>query len=99
MTDGSLLRYYAATVAAIWFVTAVTIATELAPALKDFIAGVFLHHWLGKSILMLVVFGLVVAATPARQFDERQWANYVLWSVIAGGLLILGYFVFHFFTT
>lgn len=99
MTDSSLFRYYLATVGAIWFVTGITIAAELSPALKDLIGAVFLHHWLGKSVLLLVVFGLVVAAAPARQFDERRWANYVLGSVVAGGLLVLGYFVFHFLAT
>lgn len=99
MSAGSQFRYYVATVGAIWFVTAVTLAAELSPALKDLIASVFLHHWLGKSILTLVVFGLVAAITPGRRFDDRRWANYVLVSVVAGGLLILGYFAFHYLTT
>lgn len=99
MTDGSLFRYYAATIASLWFVTVVTIVGELVPALNDFVGGVFSHHWLGKSVLTLVVFGLVVVAAPSRQFDERRWANYVLGSVVAGGVLVLGYFALHFLTT
>lgn len=99
MATNSLFRYYVATVASIWFVTAVTLTSELFPSLKAFIAAVFLHHWLGKSVLTLVVFGLVVVVTPQRQCDERRWANYVLASVIAGGLLILGYFSVHYLTT
>lgn len=99
MTNGSLYRYYVATVVTLWFVTVITLATELVPALKEFVASVFLHHWLGKSILMLLVFGLVAVATPPRRFDERQWAYYVLVSAVAGGLLILGYFGVHYVTT
>ncbi|WP_232700657.1 hypothetical protein [Halobacterium wangiae] len=99
MAAGSQFRYYVATVGSIWFVTAVSIATELSPGLKDLIASVFAHHWLGKSILTLVVFGLIVAVTPQRQFDDRRWANYVLVSVIVGSLLILGYFFFHYLST
>ncbi|WP_458186554.1 hypothetical protein [Haladaptatus sp. NG-WS-4] len=99
MANTSLYRYYVAAVGTIWFVTAVTLATELIPALKDLIEGVFLHHWLGKSVLTLIVFGLLVLVTPERNFDERRWANYVLGSVVVGGLVILGYFVFHYFTT
>jgi hypothetical protein len=98
MATNSLFRYYVATVASIWFVTAVTLAAELSPPLKAFIATVFLHHWLGKSILTLVVFGLVVAATPQRRCDERRCANYVLLSVVGGGVLILGYFTVHYLT-
>jgi len=96
MADASLFRYYVATAVSVWFVSAITVATELVPALKAFIAGVFLHHWLGKGILMLVVFGLVVAVTPERRFDERRWANYVLGSVLAGGLLVVGFYVVHY---
>lgn len=99
MAAGSQYRYYVATVGAVWFITVVTLAAELSPTLKDLIASVFLHHWLGKSILTLVVFGLIVAVTPQRQFDDRRWANYLLVSVVVGGLLILGYFVFHYLTT
>ncbi|SEP15170.1 hypothetical protein SAMN04487948_1176 [Halogranum amylolyticum] len=99
MPTNSLFRYYVATVASIWFVTAVTLAAELFPPFKAFIATVFLHHWLGKSVLTLVVFGLVVVATPQRRCDEQRWANYVLLSVIAGGFLIFGYFSFHYLTT
>ncbi|SEP31931.1 hypothetical protein SAMN04487948_14810 [Halogranum amylolyticum] len=99
MAMDSLFRYYVATVASIWFVTAVTLAAELFPPLKAFIATIFLHHWLGKSVLTLVMFGLVVIATPQRRCDERRWANYALLSVVTGGLLILGYFSFHYFMT
>lgn len=95
----SLYRYYVATAASVWFVTAITLVTELSPALKDLVAAAFLHHWLGKSVLTLVVFGLVVVVTPERQFDERRWANYVFGSVVVGSLLVLGYFVFHYLTT
>lgn len=96
MAAGSQYRYYVATVGAVWFLTAITLATELSPALKDLVASVFLHHWLGKSILTLIVFGLIVAVAPQRRFDDRQWANYVLVSVVGGGVLILGYFTVHY---
>lgn len=99
MTTNPLFRYYVATVSSVWFVTAITLTTELYPPLKVLVASVFLHHWLGKSILTLVVFGLVVVAVPERRFDERRWANYVLVSIVTGSLLIFGYFVLHYFTT
>lgn len=98
MAADSLYQYYVATVVSIWFVTVITIGAELSPTFKDFIASVFLHHWLGKGILTLVVFGLVVVVTPERRFDERRWATYVLGSVVAGGFFILGYFVVHYLT-
>ena len=62
----------------------------------DSLAAIFLHYWLGKGILTLVVFGLVVVVAPTRRFDERRWANYVFESVTVGSLLVLGYFVFHY---
>lgn len=99
MGEGSQFRYYVATVGAIWFVTAITLTTELFPPLKNLVASVFLHHWLGKSILTLVTFGLVAAVTPPRRFDGRRWASYVLASVAGGSLLIFGYFVLHYLTT
>lgn len=98
MTD-SMFRYYAATVGTIWFVVVVTLASELFPPVKALIADIFLHHWLGKSILTLVVFGALVAVASDRRVDERRWANYIIVSVVAGSLLILGYYVVHYLST
>ncbi|KKQ89590.1 MAG: hypothetical protein UT12_C0011G0046 [Candidatus Curtissbacteria bacterium GW2011_GWC2_38_9] len=38
------------------FIPAVTVAAELIPPLKEWLKNTFSHHWIGKSIISLILF-------------------------------------------
>jgi len=40
------------------YITAITVAADLYPPLKEFLANVFSHHWIGKSITAILIFAI-----------------------------------------
>lgn len=40
------------------YITVITVAGELNPSLKDFLAKTFSHHWIGKSITSFLIFAI-----------------------------------------
>lgn len=48
-----------ATILVAILVTVLTIGGELWNPLKDVLKGIFIHHWLGKGVLSIIVFILV----------------------------------------
>lgn len=46
----------ASAIITIIFIATITIAADLIPSLKDWLKNVFTHHWVGKSILSLLIF-------------------------------------------
>ncbi|OGD90843.1 hypothetical protein A3D81_01750 [Candidatus Curtissbacteria bacterium RIFCSPHIGHO2_02_FULL_40_17] len=50
------------------YITVITVAGELYPPLKEFLAKNFSHHWIGKSITAILVFvvfaGLLLVLKP-----------------------------------
>lgn len=74
-----------------------TILSEQFSAVKNFFA-LFGHHWIGKSVLALVVFGLLYLLMSR---SDENMADNSIWSLIAAvvlsGLAIAGFYTWHFF--
>ena len=82
-------------------ITFLTIVGELNKPLKNTLASIGGHHWVGKGIVALAVFilGYVVIRTFA---DKKSDTDTSLCSTIAvtvlSGVLIVLFFVFHTYT-
>lgn len=80
-------------------VTAVTIWAELLPGFKNFLAGITGHHWVTKSLMVIILFplvlGIVRGLSRGEVSDKRVAAS--LWilitAVIVGFVTILGFYV------
>jgi hypothetical protein len=83
------------------FAAAITVWAELAPGLKNWLKDFSGHHWLSKSILMLVVYALGFAAfyvlnKRSVYFDLRKDLRNLVVLTVLGTAAILGFFVWHF---
>jgi hypothetical protein len=88
----------AATVAVI-LVAALTIMADLAPSLKDWLKATFSHHWIGKGVLALVAFILVlIISSPLTKNISAEklgkWVNMLTLTTVLASLLIIGFFIF-----
>lgn len=88
-------------VIAIIFVTAAAIGGELYKPLKDWLAGTFSHHWIGKGIISLGIFytlGLVLSVVMKIQEGTMIRILYLLfWITVVGILSISGFYVYEAF--
>ncbi|MBI5732527.1 hypothetical protein HY967_01020 [Candidatus Jorgensenbacteria bacterium] len=89
-----------ATVGTIWFVVVITIGGELYKPLKDFFVTIARQHWTGKSITSVIVFILLyLVFMKSNESEKPEKGIYsVIVSVVCGGLIIFGFFVWHFFS-
>lgn len=90
----------AGTVAAIWFITIITIWAEFVAPLKNFLAGVTGHHWVTKGVFAVALFALVSVgwALADKNSEARPTTIYVaIASTILGSLTLFLFFVWHFF--
>ena len=86
-------------IAAVIFITAITITADLYLPLKDWLKNTFSHHWIGKSILSVAVFiviGLVSRFLPIEASEDKL--NKVLkllsWAMVLGVILIFLFFIY-----
>ncbi len=87
------------TIAAVIFITTITIAADLYLPLKGWLKNVFSHHWVGKSVLAAVVFLLFSVfgwLFSKRANDEKIRKALILlnWLLIIGFLAIMGFFIY-----
>ena len=80
--------------AVIWFVTIITIVTELAEPVKVFLAGLTGHHWTAKGIISLVMF-FVVAIVFAKRKDPEDLTGLVRGVLISAVLGAITIFIFY----
>ncbi len=86
-------------ISAVVFVTAATIVGEFVPVFKNWLKTMFTHHWIGKGVLAVVVFWVVIYVSYkmiGRDSDEDLAKNFHLLSVIAAicAFLLLGFFIY-----
>ena len=90
-------KYALASLIALLYVPIITIGGELFKPLKDGLKNIFWHHWLGKSVVLILLYVILVgifsrtSSTDARQ-DER------LVSAVTGVAVFSALAVFAFFT-
>ena len=86
----------AATITIAWIAFA-TIGSELFAAFKGLLASIGGHHWVGKSVLSIIFFGLfyfIFVKTVDDEFSLREtW--WLLLTAVVGGLAILVFYATH----
>ncbi len=90
-------------IVSIIFVTAITVAADLVPSLKDWLRITFSHHWLGKSILTSGIFVLIYflvyafAEDPDEQKSIAPYIKLISFFAVLGTLAIFLFFVYETF--
>jgi hypothetical protein len=49
-------NFYLGSAISAWLLAAMVIASELFPPFKDLLKSIFTHHWIGKTVIVLLVF-------------------------------------------
>ncbi|MEK7549223.1 MAG: hypothetical protein AAB496_01910 [Patescibacteria group bacterium] len=85
-------------IAAVIFITAITVAADLYLPLKDWLKNNFHHHWVGKSVLAVAIFFAVsffIKLLPINIDDNKteKVLKLLFWLTIFGSLAIFGFFV------
>lgn len=94
MNSKALTRAAAFTIA--WIALA-TIGSELSASFKQLLSLIGGHHWIGKSVLSILFFG-VLYLVFARYSDDKLSLRDTRWligTVILSGLAILIFYVLH----
>lgn len=94
MNVRALTRSAAITVA---FIAAATIGSELSSSFKGLLSLIGGHHWIGKSVLSIVLFCLLPLAL-SKVMDEELSLKDTWWligTVVLSGLAILIFYVMH----
>ncbi len=82
-----------ATIATVIFITLITIFAELLPALKEWLKSMFGHHWIGKGVLSIVLWGIIAFVPVKFVIKPKQFALIML----VNSLLIILFYVIHYF--
>lgn len=90
-----------ATMVVIVTIVIFTIVAEVNSGFEGFLADIGGHHWVGKSILSLIIFAVVWLGSAFKLKEDpktiKKWAISVLGTTIFGGLAILTFFLYHYF--
>jgi hypothetical protein len=94
MNPKALIRAAAVTIA--WIALA-TIFSEVSTGFKGLLAAIGDHHWIGKSVLSMVVFGILYLIFAKVSDDSLSIKDtwWLIGTVVVGGLAILGFYVMH----
>ena len=92
-------NYYFGGFAATIALTLSVILTELFDPFKSFLASIFTHHWIGKIVLVAIVFVIFGFASQknelfGKNIGDVAWKS-VIWSII---IIFLFYLLYYFFT-
>ena len=94
MNSKALTRAAAVTIA---LIAVATIGSELSAGFKQLLSSIGGHHWIGKSVLSVVFFGLlylVFSKVSDHRFALRD-TGMLIGTVIISGLAILIFYVLH----
>ena len=94
MNSKAITRAAAVTIA---LIAAATIGSELSATFKQLLSTIGGHHWIGKSVLSVVFFGLLYLVF-AKVSDDRfalKDTGLLIGTVFISGLAILSFYVLH----
>lgn len=94
MNSKALTRAAAVTIG---LIAVATIGSELSAVFKQILVAIGGHHWIGKSVLSVVFFGLlylVFSKVSDQRFALRD-TGLLVGTVIISGLAILTFYVLH----
>lgn len=94
MNPKALTRAAAVTIA---WVAVVTIYSELSGTFKALLSSIGGHHWIGKSVLSLVLYGLLYLVFSKFGDDKLSLRDtwWLLGTVLISGLAILTFYIIH----
>jgi hypothetical protein len=94
MNSKAITRAAAVTIA---LIAVATIGSELSATFKQLLSSIGGHHWIGKSVLSIVFFGLlylVFSKVSDNRFTLRD-TGLLIGTVIISGIAILTFYVLH----
>ena len=91
-----------ATIVTSLVITMLTIGGELQPSLKSWLQDTFSHHWVGKGLVAVAVFIVVVMFCQLLPKTKRdQWQTKALYGMtgmaLAASLMMIGFFTYEYF--
>jgi hypothetical protein len=94
MNSKALTRAAALTIA---LIAVATIGSELAGSFKQLLSSIGGHHWIGKSVLSVVFFGLLYLIFSKVSDDNLALRDtgVLIVTVLISGLAILGFYVLY----
>lgn len=94
MNSKALTRAAALTIV---LIAAVTIGSELSVAFKQLLSTIGGHHWIGKSVLSVVFFGLLYVVFSRLSAEDLSLRDtwWLIFTVILSGLAILVFYISH----
>ena len=94
MNTKALVRAAALTIA---LIAVATIGSELSASFKQLLSSIGGHHWIGKSVLSLVFYGVLYGVFSKLSDDSFSLKDtwLLIRSVIVSGLAILIFYVQH----
>jgi hypothetical protein len=94
MNSKAITRAAAVTIA---LIAVATIGSELSATFKQLLSSIGGHHWIGKSVLSVVFFGLlylIFSKVSDNRFALRD-TGLLIGTVIISGMAILTFYVLH----
>ena len=94
MNSKALVRAAALTIA---LIAVATIGGELSGSFKQLLSSIGGHHWIGKSVLSVVFFGLLYLVFSKVSDDNLALRDtgVLIGTVVISGLAILGFYALH----
>lgn len=85
-------------IATVWVIVGITLYSEMSDSFHTFLTNLTWHHWVSKSIIAIVLFALLSMIFKGSEDSESvlKSSKFLVVSVVLGGLIIFGYFVFHY---
>ena len=87
------------TLLTICLIVMLTILGELSKSFKTFLTSITGHHWVTKGVVSLIFFVIIyflISKTVKDNVDSINETIYTATAVILGGLIIFGFYVWHF---
>ena len=87
------------TILTICLIVMLTILGELSKSFKTFLTSITGHHWVTKGVVSLIFFVIIyflISKTVKDNVDSINETIYTATAVILGGLIIFGFYVWHF---
>ena len=85
-------NFYIGTSASSLLLAVLVIVTELSESFKNLLKSLFIHHWIGKAVLMILFF--VIFSFLFKREQEKEADKKVAWySVLASLIIIFLFFI------
>jgi uncharacterized membrane protein SirB2 len=94
-----IYSFAGAAIIAIVFVGVATILAELYKPFKDWLAETFYHHWMGKGIIMIVIFyllGFIGFRASGEEDKMISMSRILFWTALIWILAITGFYLYEY---